>query len=584
MQLVPLIAGPLSMKFDPDLAFLRQVKFGDREVVRGIFAAVRDRDWNTVPFHVEELQIDDDPSGFSLEFHARCAQNDIRFQWRGVIAGTRNGSVSYKFQGVAHSKFLKNRIGLCVLHPIKECVDQACRVEHVDGAVTYGQFPSWISPHQPFKNMLSITHEVVPGVEAKITFQGDAFEMEDQRNWTDASFKTYSTPLALPFPVQVNEGDRISQEVAIELLIDENVASPVAAPKSSVDDSRITIDWNRGITKPPIGLSMAAPPDPPTRSVVETLRQIAPDHLRVDLHLTDVGWQNELEQAHDLASRIQSKLEVAVFAEEGLADPWERFSQRVRDMATQVARCLVFHRTEKSTTPNLVKAARESLPSSIPLVVGTNAYFAELNRFRPPVEPPMSVCFSINPQVHAFDKLSLRETLDAQRWAIESARHIFDCPTVVSPISLRPRFNPNATSQPGDPSVLEPVADPRQPTGFAAAWTVGTLRLASHVDTASLTFYETFGPRGVMSVQGDLYPVGEVFRFLTGSATVYPTDSTSPLDLVAVAVQDNDGMRLVVLGNLCDEPRVVSIESGDRTIQVEVDGESVSQLLGDQLV
>jgi len=24
--------------------------------------------------------------------------------------------------------------------------------------------------------------------------------MEDQRNWTDASFKTYSTPLALGFP------------------------------------------------------------------------------------------------------------------------------------------------------------------------------------------------------------------------------------------------------------------------------------------------------------------------------------------------------------------------------------------------
>ena len=29
---------------------------------------------------------------------------------------------------------------------------------------------------------------------------GDVFEMEDQRNWTDASFKTYCTPLRQPFP------------------------------------------------------------------------------------------------------------------------------------------------------------------------------------------------------------------------------------------------------------------------------------------------------------------------------------------------------------------------------------------------
>ena len=33
-------------------------------------------------------------------------------------------------------------------------------------------------------------------MEAELAFEGDIFEMEDQRNWTDASFKTYCTPLA----------------------------------------------------------------------------------------------------------------------------------------------------------------------------------------------------------------------------------------------------------------------------------------------------------------------------------------------------------------------------------------------------
>ena len=31
---------------------------------------------------------------------------------------------------------------------------------------------------------------------------GDSFEMEDHRNWTDASFKTYVRPLALPCHTQ----------------------------------------------------------------------------------------------------------------------------------------------------------------------------------------------------------------------------------------------------------------------------------------------------------------------------------------------------------------------------------------------
>ncbi len=39
--------------------------------------------------------------------------------------------------------------------------------------------------------------------------------MEDQRNWTDASYKTYSTPLALPFPVEIRAGETVEQTVTL---------------------------------------------------------------------------------------------------------------------------------------------------------------------------------------------------------------------------------------------------------------------------------------------------------------------------------------------------------------------------------
>ena len=36
--------------------------------------------------------------------------------------------------------------------------------------------------------------------------EGDTFEMEDQRNWSDASYKTYVRPLALPWPYVLPAG------------------------------------------------------------------------------------------------------------------------------------------------------------------------------------------------------------------------------------------------------------------------------------------------------------------------------------------------------------------------------------------
>ncbi len=76
-------------------------------------------------------------------------------------------------------------------------------------------FPRLVSPQQPFLGLRTIAHEVAPGVEAEVRMEGETFEMEDQRNWSDDSFKTYGTPLALPLPVEVQEGTRIRQSITL---------------------------------------------------------------------------------------------------------------------------------------------------------------------------------------------------------------------------------------------------------------------------------------------------------------------------------------------------------------------------------
>ncbi len=78
-----------------------------------------------------------------------------------------------------------------------------------------GHFPDLISPHQPFKQIQQVQHRINNKFEAIVHFAGDEFEMEDQRNWTDASFKTYCTPLDLPFPVNVPAGTEIAQSITL---------------------------------------------------------------------------------------------------------------------------------------------------------------------------------------------------------------------------------------------------------------------------------------------------------------------------------------------------------------------------------
>lgn len=80
--------------------------------------------------------------------------------------------------GVARSTFLRNRIGFCVLHPIKECAGRPYVAVKTDGSVEEGVFPRYISPHQPVKDIRSISHEILPGVSAEVRLLGEVFEME----------------------------------------------------------------------------------------------------------------------------------------------------------------------------------------------------------------------------------------------------------------------------------------------------------------------------------------------------------------------------------------------------------------------
>ena len=129
-----------------------------------------------------------------------------------TIEGESDGTIRFAMDGGARSTFLRNRIGFCVLHPIRECAGARCppsthgrRHEAGDG-----EFPRLIAPATRSSSCIGLSHEVTPGTYGpSCEFEGDLFETEDQRNWIDASFKTFCTPLRLPFPVEIEAGDAV---------------------------------------------------------------------------------------------------------------------------------------------------------------------------------------------------------------------------------------------------------------------------------------------------------------------------------------------------------------------------------------
>lgn len=562
--MIPLSAGPLSMLFDPANALLRYVRLGDREILRGIFGAVRNRNWDTVPPDVQHVHVDEGRDRFELTFEALCCDGDVDFAWRGEVIGSADGSLSYMFDGQAKAPFLRNRIGLCVLHPIRECAGRPCQVEHVDGTVTEGRFPDLISPHQPFTGMRGIAHEVVPGLRAVATFAGDVFEMEDQRNWTDASFKTYSTPLHLPFPVRLDTGSHVRQSVRLHLDGRVQRLGRGAVPA----DVHVRVDWWRRRPRPPFGFGMAGTLNEAAHAAFGALR---PDHVRVDLSPASPGWRDRLLDASRIASRAGARVHAALFLSDAGEPELLAVRDQIRSGEVPIGMWLVFHAGEKATSRRWIDLAHRILGPDTPMAAGTNAYFAELNRNRPGAETPAFPCFSINPQVHAFDDRSLVETLEAQRSTVETARSFSPRPVVISPVTLMPRFNPNATDS-GAGAL--PASDPRQSTTFGAAWTLGTLtRLATSPDVKSLTFFETAGPRGVMDNEGHPYPMWHVFASLAGWHHVADAVTDAPLRVAALALERPDGQRRVLLAGLDTDPV--------RVVMHDIDNRSTYQVLAE---
>jgi hypothetical protein len=549
-------AGHFNVTYED--GFLRYVKLAEQEVIRMIYFAVRDSDWNTIPGVISNEQILQAENSFSIRYQFEVNKKEIQMQWQVQITGLPDSTIIFDIQGEVLHTFLRNRVGICVLHPIEGVAGKPCLIGHPDGSSTELYFPSYISPYQPFKNIRFMQWTMGEKDTFQLDFEGDVFETEDHRNWTDASYKTYCTPLNLPFPVEVETGTQIQQKCILRLLQSTLETIPVQSANQLV----IEISKQSAFF-PAIGLGLNQEMAVLKESEVAFLRNIPLSHLRADIFLTRSGWQQVLQQSINQSSQLGISLELALFFGD---DPENEISQILAFLASQhvlVKYMLVFEAGTRLSTTSLLKQVVPAIRMALPhcrIGAGTDANFAELNRHSFDYSLIDFVTFSVNPQVHALDNLTLLENMSAQADVVLSARQLTaGKPIHISPVTLKPRFNAVATS--GTITSIPP-SDERQATQLTAGWLLGSLKYISEAGASAITYFETTGSRGVCSEQ-QVYPVGTLLKhiFSQNPEKVIATKSSQPLTVSSLLLHTSKG-QFLYLANHTNKEQIIQLANG----------------------
>ncbi len=592
-KLTSLRAGNLSMGYAD--GNIRYVCAGGTEILRMICPAVRDREWLTVSPQIEEEKIHESEDSFEIHLRCRYRKNEMDLVASYILEGKADNSLSVTMEAEALSTFEKNRIGICVLHPIEGCAGNNCIIGHTNGSVEESVFPVEISPHQIFHDIKSMQWSA-EGIDCRIDFEGDVFETEDQRNWTDASFKTYSTPLSLPFPVLVEKGARIFQKVTFR-------AAGIIEPPDKQDD--LTVIKNipgEKLRIPYIGICRSSRSTPLTPNEIKLLRSIRFDHCRIDLHLYENGWQFMAEEFCNELPDLGYRTEIALFFNGNIHQQINNFLDYYSRCQVKPANILLFDRSCPSTPDEL---AAEVIPllrkvnPDVRIATGTNANFAELNRNRPGDTGNDCICYAIHPQEHSSDNLTLVENLQAQHYTVTSAQKLAGSKKIfISPVNIQRRFNANTSfvELPWSGSGMPRQTDSRMMSLFGACWTAGSLKYLCQAGADSITYFETAGERGIIqgdcdprwpsefpSEKGMIFPVFHVFRFLLGYKQLSLVKCTSSRPLIADCLALSDGKQghmLVV--NFTGDTQRIKLECCTGLVRLRsLDADSYAEAVSD---
>ncbi|TNJ39952.1 hypothetical protein [Phaeobacter sp. B1627] len=478
---------------------LRHITYDGVELIRGIALLVRDQDWGTLAPRITEVSRDTS-SGLGLTLRMLYQSHGATLEVSLTIAADEAG-LRVSATGQADAPFETNRAGFTILHPASVA---GCPVEigHSCGKTETSVFPILIDPWQPFMDIVSLTHERA-GFRVRCALAGDTFEMEDQRQWGDASFKTYNRPLALPWPYTLDPGERLEQSVHLTW-------ARCPTPRADTAPRR-----TEGARFPDTALVLTAEDALRLAQSPEDIAAVAPQRLLCHI---DAARGDTAKQIENFAA-LQTALPDLIYDAE-LICLFARTVARELSARKQAMDAVGFIPDSVLVCPSVDRQSTppgSEWPHCPPLAdihakaarvfegtlrgAGMVSFFPELNRKRPPLEHVSFVSHGLCPIVHAADDLSVMETLEAVPDITRTARAIIgDRDYRIGPATIAMRQNPygNRTiPNPDHDRICMTDDDPRHRAAFGAAYTLGLATALAQADVSVWTPAALYGPRGL---------------------------------------------------------------------------------------
>jgi hypothetical protein len=500
-------AGPASLTFENGA--LRWIRLGEVEVLRGVAFLVRDRNWGTPSPEISRLDLEQTPGGFCLRFGALCRSSDGDLPWSAEITGSADGTLRFIGRAAPALDFVTNRTGFVILHPLERVAGCPVEVTHVDGSKRRARFPALIDPEQCFFDISALSHEVMPGLWATCTMEGDAWEMEDHRNWLDASFKTYVRPLALPHPYTIPGGSTVTQSVTLRFS-----GAPSAMQRQRAERPvEIALGGTGASRMPMIGLRAPVEWLKEAEAALDLLRPVRPQLVNGRIDPRAGHGVRELKQYGALAEALDAglMLELVVPARRDPSLELGEFATQLRDSGVRpesIAVALAEDRIRQepgAPPPPLAllgavyRAAREALPG-LTIGGGTFAFFTELNRNWPPLGLIDYATHMVSSVVHAADDRSMMENLESVRHIVATVRAFagkMPHRVVASAIGLETGTGGDPAPNPENRRAAMARRDPRHRGLFGAAWALAAIGEWARGGVAAVTPAALAGEFGI---------------------------------------------------------------------------------------
>jgi hypothetical protein len=509
-------------------AQIAAVSWCGQEIIRRLFVTVRDRDWRENAATEWEAKPLRDGGGVALKA-LHCGPH-VEFEWEGTFS-VRHNTLEFAIDGRTLRDMEICRLGLVVLYPVRTLLGSHMQTEGPHG-IHRLQIQEQLYPQPIIDNLprgmtppfSSLSISLRQSGRLQCHFSGDLFELEDQRNWGDASFKAYCTPLSVGFPRFVTSGTLVRHQV--EATVATGTPSLKARAPSTYEIRR-TEDAVRAVSRfPRLGIALSSQAQPGRESHYSHW-----SHVRLDFNDPETyAYTTQIIDGLPTSMDLELCLEID---ETASAD---RFLENVVKLAkSRISRILIRGSGTGIPSERSLARLRDSLSllniQMPPLFIATSGNFVEINRGQS-LKGLDGVAFPFSSTVHLSDRWTVAESPGILGDIVASARNLTGQSNMaISPLAL---FHPPRARADAFPSCL------------LIPWTIGTLIAAAKSQVSSLTFApDLFGALSALESNGFLG------RLKTWSDhSVLPLGGAEWEDVYAAYVDQGAGSGEVILANL----------------------------------